>query len=132
MLNGEIIQIYDDLVDALQKPANPDWKQGRNNLAILYALTADYPERERFRALLPQIDNPEALQAAQRILIRGGAASYCAYHIVRRYQAALRLLASTPLTDPTPLRDLLAHQIEPLLILLRGVGAVIPPELEAV
>ncbi len=132
ILNGEIIQIYDDLADALQKPANPDWKQGRNNLAILYALTADYSERERFRALLPQIDDPEALQEAQRILIRGGAASYCAYHIVKRYQAARQLIDGTPLADPTPLRDLLGHQIEPLLILLRGVGAVIPPELETV
>lgn len=131
ILNGEMIQIYDDLVDALQKPANPDWKQGRNNLAILYALTADYPERERFRALLPEIDDPEALQEAQRILIRSGAASYCAYHIVRRYQEARQLVDGTPLADPTSLRDLLANQIEPVMILLRGVGAVIPRELEA-
>jgi len=29
---GEIIQLHDDLLDAFQVPANPDWIQGRNNL----------------------------------------------------------------------------------------------------
>ena len=37
---GEMIQVFDDLMDAFQSPANPDWSEGRNNLAILYATTA--------------------------------------------------------------------------------------------
>jgi len=132
LLFGEVLQVYDDLVDALQSPASPDWIQGRNNLAILYALTANHPDRARFRALLAQIENPQALQAAQQILIRCGAASYCAYHVVKRYQAARRLLNSTSLADPAPLLDQLARQIKPLVTLLKNVGAEIPPELGGV
>ncbi len=131
-LNGEIIQIHDDLTDALQKPANPDWKRTNNNLAILYALTAHYPDCERFRALLPQVDDPPALESAQSILIRCGAVSYCAYHIIRRYQAALRILHATPLADPTPLQIMLTRQIKPIRTLLESAGAGIPPELEAI
>jgi geranylgeranyl diphosphate synthase type I len=128
-LTGEVIQIHDDLLDALQSPAGPDWTQGRNNLAILYALTADHPERARFEGLLPHVDDPQALQAAQQILIRCGAASYCAYHVLTRYQAARQLLDSTPLADPAPLFDLLARQIQPLMTLFESVGAEMPPEL---
>jgi geranylgeranyl pyrophosphate synthase len=131
-LNGEIIQLYDDLTDALKQPANPDWKRVNNNLALLYATRADYPEREQFLALLPQADDPAALHSAQQILIRSGAVGYCAYHIVQRYKRARQILAETPLADPEPLSEMLAHQIQPVLTLLRHVGAPIPPELETV
>lgn len=127
-LTGEVIQIYDDLVDALDSPAGPDWEQGRNNLAILYATTAEYPERAQFMALLPQISDPQALAAAQQILIRCGAASYCAYQVVERFRAARQLLDSTPLADPAPTRDLLARQVKPLVTLLESAGAVVPAE----
>ena len=56
-LVGVNVNVYDDLVDALQSPAVPDWKQGRNNLVILYALTADHPERAQFEALRGQVDD---------------------------------------------------------------------------
>ena len=101
-------------------------------MAILYALTADHPDRARFKALLPQIDDPQALQAAQQILIHCGAVSYCAYHVIKRYQAARQLLESTLLADPTPMLDLLARQTKPLVTLLEKVGAEVPPELGGV
>jgi geranylgeranyl pyrophosphate synthase len=128
-LVGVNVNIYDDLVDALQSPAVPDWKQRRNNLAILYALTADHPERAQFEALRTQVDDSQALEAAQQILIRCGAISYCVYHIVKRHQAAVRLLDSIPLADPEPLRGLIDGQIKPLIALLESVGTAIPPEL---
>jgi geranylgeranyl pyrophosphate synthase len=131
LLFGQVIQVYDDLVDALQSPAGPDWTQGRNNLAILYALTAEHPERARFEALLSQVGDPQALEAAQQILIHCGAASYCAYHVIQRYRAARQLLDRTPLADPAPLLDLLTRQREPLVTLLEDAGVQIPPELEA-
>lgn len=129
---GEAIQVYDDLLDSLQSPAGPDWKQGRNNLAILYALTADHPERIQLEALRGQIDDPQMLEAAQQILIRCGAISYCVYHIIKRYQAAEQLLDSIPLTDPQSLRELIARQSNPLVKLLESVGAAMPPELEVI
>ncbi len=45
---GEIIQIMDDLDDAFQSPAKPDWQRQDNNLAILYAKTADHPAQAQF------------------------------------------------------------------------------------
>ena len=129
VLFGEILQIRDDLFDAFQTPANPDWKQGRNSLPILYARTADHPDRARFVALLPRIDDPQALREAQQILIGCGAVSYCAYHLVKRHQEARQLLESIPLTDPTPMMDLLAWQTRSVIKLLQTSEAEIPVEL---
>jgi len=129
ILYGEVVQIYDDLTDALQSPANPDWKRGRNNLPILYALTADHPDRARFAELLPQVDDPQMLREAQQILIRCGAVSFCAYHLIQRYQKARRLLESIPLADSSPLTGVLTEQIQPLVELFQSVGVELPAEL---
>ena len=129
LLVGEVIQIQDDLLDAFQTPANPDWKQGRNNLAILYALAARHRDRGRFVELLPRIDDPQSLREAQQILIGCGAVSYCAYHLVQRYQRARQLLDAAPLADPAPMREVLARETEPLEQLLQSVGAELPSEL---
>jgi geranylgeranyl pyrophosphate synthase len=128
-LIGEVIQIQDDVLDAFQTPANPDWKQGRNNLLLLYALTAQHPARTQFMELLARIDDPSALAEAQRILIRCGAASYAVYQLIQRYRAARERLARLPLADPAPMQELLARQTRPLADLLRSIGADVPEEL---
>jgi geranylgeranyl pyrophosphate synthase len=129
VLIGEIIQVHDDLIDAFQTPANPDWKEGRNNLPILYARTANHADRVRFAELQSRSGEPQALREAQQILIRCGAVSYCVYHLIKRYQAASQLLGSLSLADPAPLAEILAHQTQPLAELLRKNGAEIPGEL---
>ena len=129
VLIGEVVQIRDDLLDAFETPANPDWIQGRANLPILYARTANHPDRARFVDLLPRIDGPQALREAQQILIGCGAVSYCAYHLVKRHREAQRLLDSIPLADPTPMTDLLARQAQPVVKLLQSSGAELPMEL---
>jgi len=126
---GEIIQLHDDLLDAFQVPANPDWRQGRNNLLILFTRTADHPSSDRFEELLGRIDDPDILHEAQQILIKCGAVSYCAYHLIRRHRQARQLLESCHLADPAPLADLLARQTQPLVNLLRASGAELPDEL---
>ena len=128
-LVGEIIQIHDDLLDALQAPATPDWIQGRPNLPILYARTADRPGRARFLDLLPLIDDPQALREAQQTLITCGAVSYCAYHLLKRHQEARQLLENLPLADSDPMMALLARQVQPLTKLLRTCGTEVPAEL---
>src|SRR5204863_239074 len=45
---GRLIQVSDDMNDALQVPAGADWQRRANNLPILYAMTAEHPERARF------------------------------------------------------------------------------------
>lgn len=111
---GEIVQILDDQVDALEQPANADWLEGRNNLLILYALSADHPERERFRALRARATEREALAEAQRILGRCGAVSFAIYQRIDRLKAMAHLLVDLPLSNPQPLREqvmLYAHEI---------------------
>jgi geranylgeranyl diphosphate synthase type I len=129
ILIGETAQIYDDLSDALHTPARPDWQHGRNNLPILYALTADYPDRARFEACLAQVDDPATLREAQQILVKCGAVSYCALHAARRYRAAQGLLSSLRLANPGPMVEALTRQSRPLLALFQAAGAELPAEL---
>ena len=126
---GEVIQIHDDLNDALHSPASPDWIQNRSNLAILFALTADHPGQRHFEALLPEISYPAVLEEAQQVLIDCGAVSYCAYHVVKRYQYARQVLDSMRLADPIPLQNLLQWWIQPFITLLSKHGNTIPMEL---
>lgn len=123
---GEAVQILDDLEDAFAMPANADWMQGRNNLAILYGLTADYPEKEAFLQKKAQADQPESLEQAQRILIQAGAVSYCAYQLLHRHWEARRRIQSLPLQRPDLLQKLLTAQLLPFLNLLERVGAELP------
>jgi len=123
---GEAIQIYDDLEDAFQSPANPDWLQGRNNLALLYGLTAEYPEQERFVELRLRAHDPVALNEAQQILIRSGAVSYCVYQVIQRHQQIRTRLEELSLADSQPISDLLANQLEPVRGLLTRLGVQIP------
>jgi geranylgeranyl pyrophosphate synthase len=129
-ITGDAIQIHDDIQDAMETPANPDWKQGRNNLLFLYALTADHPDRDRFQALRSHIDDPEALRSAQQILIRSGAVSYAMYHLCQSYLAAQKILNETPLADPASLRSVIDQYIVPLVHLLKSLGIAIPPEID--
>lgn len=129
VLIGEMIQIGDDLTDALQTPANPDWRQGRNNLLILYALTADYPERGEFTSLLPLVDQPEHLERAQSILVSCGAVSYGVYQLLQRYQVARGLLEETRLVKPEPLIEMLTRYGESLASYLNVSGANVEREL---
>ena len=119
----------DDLVDAFQTPANPDWQQGRNNLPLLYARTASHPARARFIDLLPRASEAQALRQAQQILIDSGAVSYCVYQLIRRQQEAKTLLDSLSPPNPDPLADLLARQTSPVVSLMETVGVEAPAEL---
>jgi geranylgeranyl pyrophosphate synthase len=74
-LYGEMIQIYDDLHDTMERPANPDWIERRSPLPILFARLVDYPDRIRFMELYQNIAVDGALEEAQEIIIRCGAVS---------------------------------------------------------
>ena len=129
-LVGEIVQILDDLEDTFQVPASPDWQQSYKSLPILFAETADHPQRERFAALMSRISDPEALREAQEILIRCGAVSYCVYHLMQRQLSAQELLARLSLANPALLSELLDYQIKPLVEWLHRMGIAIPPGME--
>ena len=122
LLLGEMIQIQDDLLDALQSPANPDWLEGRNNLLLLYAQSIDHAERERFRQLQGQVADSASLHEAQQILMRSGAVSYAAFQIMARYEKGRQMLADLGLADAQPLLELLTKQIRLVTTLLQKSG----------
>jgi geranylgeranyl pyrophosphate synthase len=125
-LMGRFIQVSDDLLDALEAPARADWQRPTNNLALLFALHADHPDRDRFASLLPRTCDEAALAAAQRILVRCGAVSYCVLKLVDMARQARELLAALPLADPQPLEDLLTSQALPLKSLLARAEIEMP------
>lgn len=124
---GTLVQIHDDLGDAMDETAQPDWQRPGANLAMLYAASADHPQRERFVTVTAQAMHDEgALSEAQAILVRSGAISYCCYKIAEVHGRARALADTMSLPEPTPIRDLLEHYIAPLEDLLRQAGAVGP------
>ncbi len=121
VLFGEAIQIYDDLEDAFQSPANSDWAQGRNNLTLLYGLTADYPQKEEFLAYKSQASDLVSLRKAQQLLIDSGAVSYCAFQLLQRHRAAKACLKSLELAQRQRIDHLLEMQLAPFVAFVREI-----------
>ncbi len=117
------VQVSDDLLDALHSPAAADWNRRPNNLPILYAMTADHPEREAFLEFSAHAAEPEALAAAQEILVRSGALSYCVFKLLEILGEARALLEGIPLPSPERVLRLLDAQMQPLHRLFRAAGA---------
>lgn len=126
---GRLVQVSDDLSDAMETPARADWGRRSNNLPILYAMTADHPLRERFLDLSGRSADPEALAEAQKILIRSGAVSYCTFKMIELSQEARETLARVPLNDSAPVERILAAHLRPLHKLLESVGVEGPTAL---
>ena len=127
VLIGEIIQLQDDLEDALSSPANPDWLRQGNNLLIIYALNAQHDSQADFKKLLPDIaeGDLDALRKAQVILVRCGAVSYTVYHLIHRYQNTWKLIDSLSLFDPSPITEILNDFGASLAVLLSKGGVEI-------
>ncbi len=121
---GEIIQIEDDLEDALATPANPDWIRQGNNLLIIFAMNAEYAKKDKFLDLLESVKNGdlEALIEAQQLLIESGAVSYAAYQLVQRYRQAWTILDDLTLPDREPITQTLDEYGKTLTNLLSLSG----------
>jgi geranylgeranyl diphosphate synthase type I len=126
---GRFVQVSDDLSDSLKTPAGADWNRRSNNLPILYAMTADHPARERFLDVSSRVDEPDALAEAQKILVKSGAVSYCAFRMIDFSQQAHEMLASIPLVSAEPIERLLSLHLRPLHRMLESVGVEEPEAL---
>jgi geranylgeranyl pyrophosphate synthase len=126
---GRFIQVSDDVTDALEVPARADWNRRSNCLPLLYAMTAGHDEREEFLRLSARAGEPEALAAAQKILFRSGAISYCTLKLIELAREARELFARIPLRDPEPVERLLEVHTRPLYRLLETVGVEDPAAL---
>jgi geranylgeranyl pyrophosphate synthase len=122
-LLGLYVQVGDDLLDALRTPAAADWNRRPNNLAILYAMTAEHPERDLFLELSARAAEPAALAAAQEIIIRCGALSYCAFKMLEILEEARALMASLALPSREPVTRLFEAHTEPLRRLFEATGS---------
>ncbi|HSG40055.1 MAG TPA: polyprenyl synthetase family protein, partial [Thermoanaerobaculia bacterium] len=125
-LLGRYVQVSDDLTDALETPARADWKRRSNNLPLLYAMTAGHPDREEFVRLSAEVEDPEALAAAQKILFRSGAVSYCALKLIEISREVRDLFSRIPLQDPEPVERVIDLHLQPLHRLLASVGVTEP------
>jgi geranylgeranyl pyrophosphate synthase len=119
---GRYVQVSDDLADALKTPASADWSRASGNLALLYALTVEHPERAAFLALAACAGEPAALAEAQEILVRSGAVAYCLHCLADLAEEARSALAAAPLATPEPVAEILAVQQRSLARLLAGTG----------
>ncbi|HEV7671473.1 MAG TPA: polyprenyl synthetase family protein [Thermoanaerobaculia bacterium] len=111
---GRFIQVSDDLADALGAPAGADWNRPRNNLALHYALSAAYPERDEFARLSEVAEEPEALAAAQKILFKSGAVSYCALQMSHFSTESRRQVQQIAVASRDPLDRLVDRMVRPL------------------
>ncbi len=128
---GLFVQVNDDMGDAMAVPAGADWRRRRNNLPILYALTADHAEREQFAELSARADDPEALDFAQKILVRSGAISFCMLKLIELSREIQELLAGVELKDPAPMTRIIERHRAPLYRLLEKAGVEEPALLVA-
>jgi len=126
---GLFIQVNDDMADALAVPACADWQRRHNNLPILFALTAEHAERAEFARLSLRADDPEALAAAQKILLRSGAISFCALKLIEFSREIQELLGSVSLKDRAPVTRIVEFHMKPLHRLLEKVGVEEPAAL---
>lgn len=120
---GRLIQIGDDLNDALAPDASADWARPRNNLALLYALVAEHEGRARFMELVDRAPHdPSARVEAQAMLFDCGAASYCVYRMLEANHRAQHMIHRLELKRSEPLTQLFARVLDPVRGLLQRAG----------
>ncbi|MFY9823051.1 MAG: polyprenyl synthetase family protein [Thermoanaerobaculia bacterium] len=123
---GLFVQVNDDMTDAMAVPARADWQRRHNNLLILYGLTAGHAERDEFAALSARTEDPEALDAAQKILLRSGALSFSTLKLIEISRQIQKLLGSVTLKNPAPLDRIVEFHLKPLHLLLERAGVEEP------
>ncbi|MEK6220942.1 MAG: hypothetical protein N2D54_01685, partial [Chloroflexota bacterium] len=106
----------------------PDWLQGRFPLPILFAHVVEHPDKERFAFLREHIQDADALQEAQEILIRCGAISYCLDQLRERYVKMQAMINKMTLVKPRGLDYLLFEVLSPLRELAKSMGTELPFE----
>jgi len=124
---GTMIQIHDDLRDSLEVSANPDWKNRRHPLPILFAELVDHPWQERFKSIRSHVDDQKILSEAQQILIQCGALSYGMHRIELHYKNAMQQLGLLRISNPAPLKSTFDELIDPVYRLVEKLlGSKLP------
>lgn len=120
---GVLVQLGDDLGDVMGAEIHPDWQRPGDNVALRFALEADHPDRDRFRALVPRVPSDPAGHAeAREILVRSGAFAFCVHHMRAAANAARQGVMSVPLADTAPLLEFVDRLAAPVTELLAELG----------
>ena len=119
---GVLVQLGDDLGDVLGEELHPDWARPADNIVLRFALEADHPDRDRFRALVPRVAEPGAHAEAREILVRSGALSFGVHHMLVAADEARRRVLALPLADPAPVLEMIDEIAAPISSLLAEVG----------
>jgi geranylgeranyl pyrophosphate synthase len=112
-LYGEMIQIHDDLKDALAAPASPDWQSG-NSLPIFFGRNVLHPDRDLFLQLQHELSTSDSLREAHKILLRSGAVSYCMKQLIDRGAAVRDCVNNLLLADHSLVDELLDQLMRPV------------------
>lgn len=119
---GRMIQIGDDLTDALDSNQRPDWQRPGANLPMVFALLAEYDGRDRFHELLPRLSEGSNLAEAQRLLVSSGAIGYCCHRLLAAHKDVRTQLDQLHLPQAELLEHALDRVISPLTSLLDKLG----------
>ncbi len=128
-LIGEVGQVSNDLKGAFRVPANTDWREPGQNLALLFAATGKHPYRKEFLKVRAKAQRSRAaLKRGQELLIECGAVGYCFYSIVSRLRALKRCLSGMPPEQSRRIRGLLRPEIAHAAAWLEKNRLVLPDE----
>jgi geranylgeranyl pyrophosphate synthase len=119
---ARFIQVSDDLADVFYDPVHPDWERPWSNIALVYALTADHPERQPLMELLADIRGGSNVEKARQIVINCGGLAYSVYHLMREYRNLRERLGKAALPNPAPLEKFLDRLMAPTQSLFASVG----------
>ncbi|MBL8099464.1 MAG: polyprenyl synthetase family protein [Anaerolineales bacterium] len=121
---GEMIQIHDDVDDALSQPAKPDWESNNKCLPILFASMVDHPQKNRFNKMRPNArTNLKSLEEAQEILIQCGAISYCMYQLLERYEIVKEKISKINLQKKESLQKVFDDVVQPVYQLFNEIDS---------
>lgn len=122
---GRMIQIGDDLTDALEGAQRPDWQRPGANLAMVFALLAEHDGQHRFGELVAKLHyrhDKDDLAEAQELLVASGAVGYCCHRLLAAYKDVETQLDELGLPHPDFLGDAFSDLITPLRSLLEQLG----------
>jgi len=117
-----ILQISDDLTDAIRGEEATDWSRRTLNLAILYAEEVDHPGRAEFNRLIARYpDGPDLLDRLRELLFESDAIGFCVFAMLRLHREAIVAARALDGADSAPLLRLTEELMAPCFALMRSV-----------
>lgn len=132
---GDMLQLVDDMSDALVKEISPDWDSTSKNLMIVFCLNENNPRRAEFLDHFRRArEDASAHRACRQIILDSGALGFGMYQYYDRYLKARKLIQSMQSMegyDTTPLDSLFRKNVRVITTFLKKMGVELPPQIAA-